>query len=61
MWMVLFGIRAGWRWFEDGLWFREDWEELHRELSAIERTKRVVYGAMQAGVNRMSSIHSGDR
>ena len=45
--LVLFGIRAGWRWFKDGLWFREDWEELDTELSAIERTKRVVYGAMQ--------------
>ena len=29
------------------LWFREDWEESDRGLFAIERTKRIVYGAMQ--------------
>ena len=39
--------RPGWRWFKDGLWFREEWEDLDRGLSAIERTKRVVFGAMQ--------------
>ena len=45
--LVLYAIRPGWRWHKDGLWFREDWEDIDRELSAIERTKRVIFGAMQ--------------
>ena len=45
--LVLYPLRAGWRWHRGGLWYREDWEVQDSVLSDIERTKRAVYGAMQ--------------
>ena len=45
--LVLFPIRRGWRWHRGGLWFCKEWEEEDMMLTNIERTKRVVFGAMQ--------------
>ena len=33
--------------YRNGVWYREEWESADRHLSDIERTKRVVQGAMQ--------------
>ena len=45
--LVLYPIRAGWRWYRGGLWYRKDWEKSDSCISDIERTKQVVFGAMQ--------------
>ena len=42
--LVLYGLRAGWRWFQGGLWYRKDWELVDKDISAIERTKLAVHG-----------------
>ena len=55
--LVLYPVRAGWRWFQDGLWFRREWEQADKGVSYIERTKVIVYGAMQG----LPVIYSGDR
>ena len=52
--LILYPIRSGWRWHRGGLWFRADWEKEDLSLSCIERTKRVVYGAMQGLTNCLS-------
>ena len=45
--LVLYAIRAGWRWHQGALWYRQDWEVKDRALSDVERTKRAIQGAMQ--------------
>ena len=45
--LILHAVRAGWRWYRGGLWYRTEWESEDVCLSDIERTKRVIQGAMQ--------------
>ena len=45
--LVLYAVRAGWRWFQGGLWYRREWETEDSNLTDIERTKRAIQGAMQ--------------
>ena len=45
--LALYPVRAGWRWYRGGLWYRRDWERADQDISGIERTKQMVYGAMQ--------------
>ena len=43
----LYAIRAGWRWEENGLWFRKEWEDEDALLSPTERTKRAIFESMK--------------
>ena len=45
--LVIYAIRAGWRWHKGALWYRREWEDEDRALSDIERSKRAIQGAMQ--------------
>ena len=40
--VVMYPLRAGWRWVEGGLWFCEQWELEDRDLSDVQRTKNAV-------------------
>jgi hypothetical protein len=45
--LFLYEIRAGYRWWKGNLWFCQAWEREDRELSGLERTKRVLAGSME--------------
>ena len=38
----LYGLRAGWRWVNDGLWYCEEWEQEDKTKTLIHRTVDVV-------------------
>ena len=40
--IIMYSLRPGWRWFNGGLWYREDWEQEDKFLSPTERTKNMI-------------------
>ena len=40
--IIMYSLRPGWRWFNGGLWYREDWEQEEKFLSPTERTKNMI-------------------
>ena len=50
---ILAGIRAGWRWIDDGLFYCKEWEEEDKMLgeTPTQRTSRILQGIMNSIMN----------
>ena len=57
--IVMFSIRAGWRWCDGSLWFCEDWAEEDKHKSPTERTKDVIKESL-GEPSGVPQLHSGD-
>ena len=45
--VILYGLRAGWRWHDGGLWFCKQWEVEDCTNTSTERTKCAIGESMK--------------
>ena len=59
--MIVFALRPGWRWCDNGLWFCEEWALEDQHKTPTERTKEAIMGSMGGLVECLSfTVESGE-